>query len=82
MSGHIMIFLRSIRKNLNEQEAGRQMTGLFFPQYFSVRLAARVSQLWFLKFLMCMYTVFFEIFSCSATLITASFRLKMPRWYS
>lgn len=78
-----MIFLRSTRKNLNElneKEAGQQMTCLLFWLPFRARLAAQVSQLWFLKFLMCMYTVFFEIFSCSATLITASFRLKMPRW--
>ena len=32
------------------------MTCLLFWLPFRARLAAQVSQLWFLKFLMCMYT--------------------------
>ena len=35
----------------------------------------------FLKFRKCMYTVFFEISSWSATLTTASLMLKMPFSY-
>lgn len=40
-------FLRSTKKNLNEKEAGQQMTCLLFWLPFRARPAAQVSQLWF-----------------------------------